>query len=472
LISQADFAPQAIRALLEQPWQIHINLCKQANQWRSAVQVADRRVKSLPTATDYQAELAELHCLATFTKLREAKVVPHYLQNAAKLQNGIQSLEKLLKTYPEQASIFEALGTLHHLRAVSLANGKQVVQALVAARRAVTYDPHLEQADETRKELIKVMESLQAQMDQIEAQMSRQGNSRLNAEGRYLKSQADKGFIPMNTYIESKSAKDIGFAVPVARAIRLWRNIGLPEPPNGWSMQVSKGANPDLDNWGQLVEASQGWSKLALRLWAAVSFIWQDPPRSGLELQAVWASVVAGEPDLAGLDSQLICQFLESKLFIDDLTPSPVPALTSSSVLTPVSLKQKWGSEPLLPWLFSRQDKLVKMQGGIASVLLLVCSGLLVRESIVLSIRDSSYNKILKAKQNQNDQEVLQEAELFLRNTPLSGKDARTQPIRQLYSETMLNWLAKNNSPSDPQAKKKIREYQSIMHNSNLGDKQ
>lgn len=467
LLNWSGVSGKAVRMLLEDPWQTRIDLYKEAKKWKSAIHVCTQRLKYLPTAIDYQTEPADLHVSATLAKLREAKSDAQHSQNAIALQKGIQSLEKRVKTYPDHASLFEALSRLHHLRAISLVNSGQFVEALVSVQKAVTYNPYLDQVWETRNELVKVMEQLQAQMNQVQAEMSQQPNANLNDKGKRLLAQANQGFEPMNKYIDSKSAKETIFAAQIARAIRLWRNIELPEPTKGWQMQALQGITPDLDNRETMIEGTQGWSKLALKLWYKVSDLWQKPPRSSLEIQAAWDAVIANDADLASLDSQSICKFLGSKLFEEEsdrvlITP-PVPA-TSPLQLTPISSSRKLGTEPLLPWLFSRQDGRIKLQATVASVLFLTAGGLTLREQQASAIRDASYQNILVANRYQDDLRVVQQSEAFFAHAPLSGKDGRKQQVMELYSKSLVRWVAQQDDQPDATTQKHLDRYRTVLN--------
>lgn len=475
LLNWSGICGKDIRFLLESPLITRINLYKESKKWESAIKVCTQLLRSLPNEIEYQKGLADLHISSTMEKLIDAKSDAQHSKNADILRNGISTVENLLKTYPDHASIFEALGNLYHFRAVSLVNCGQIGEALLSIQKAITYNPYLENACEMRDQLVKSMGKLQAQMHQLNSEMSKQPNAKLTDDEKYLKAQVSQGFGAMNQYIDSKAARVTVFASQIARAIRLWRNMELQEPPKGWQMQFVKGILPDLDNREMMVEAAQGWSKLALKLWYCIGDMWHNPPRSTLEVQAAWATVSAQEIDLAGLDSQLICNFLASQLFGEEqdhalITP-PSPDSTPP-LFTGISASKKRGAEPFLPWLLSRQDVRIKIQAAVASVLILTAGGLIVREQKASVVRDTAYQNILIASRHQNDLGVVEESETFFAHFPLSDKDGRKQKVMDLYSESLVRWLTQQGDTPTTATQEHLNRYRTVLNTATTQENQ
>jgi hypothetical protein len=359
-------------------------------------------------------------------------------------------------------SIFEALSSLHYLLAIYQFNHGQVAIALASIQQAVTYNPRSEKSVKTRDEFIAIMKQMQVQLKALQTQT----NLELSQEGKSLKKQAEKGFLPMNKYIESKSAQRNLLAFQISQAIYLWRSIGLPEPPKGWEM----GANGDilsldLNQRAILIDATQGWSKLALKLWDSLGIAFSNSPRSKLEIRAMWENITANESDLVGLDSKLICTFLERSFFEEDgdQIPATPPSLPiTPTLLQPTSIGRKFGTEPFLPWLFSRQDRRIKLQAVLASILLLASSGIMLRERRVNTTRDSAYQQILEAKSQQNDLGVVENAELFLADAPL-GTDKRNEQVMSLYSESLVRWFAQQGDQLDSSALQHLERYRTAL---------
>jgi hypothetical protein len=140
--------------------------------------------------------------------------------------------------------------------------------------------------------------------------------------------------------------------------------------------------------------------------------------------------------------------------------------------LTPIAVKRQRGAEPLLPWLFSSQDKRIKIQAAIASVLVLVAGGLGIQDKLRISARENAYQQILAAEQIQDNLSVVQGAETFFANSPLSGKDGRNEQVMELYTQSLVRWFAQQENSPDADAQKHLERYRQIMNPVKPEDKQ
>ena len=476
LLDLSAISNDSLLSLLGKPWEKRITLCKETKKWQEAIQYCQERLRYLPNRSGFQNDLAEIHWLATLEKHREAKSPAHHRQNAKTLQAGIKALEKCGQQYPYNLNIFKFLGSLYRLQSISLVNRDQFSGALVAIQKAVTYNPYLEKAFETRTELIQTMTQLQEQMNQVQQEIAQKFNARLNKHGQKLLTEAKKGFGPMNAYMESEPAKMTARQFQVAQAIHLWEVIGLPEPPEGWQKEPLAGVMLGVNGQTIPLESSNSWRRKALQLWQEIGRIIQQPPARKAALAAVWQTVVAHKPDLADLDSTLICAFLERKVFgkeSDRVLVTPTPeVIEEPPTLTPIAVKRLRGAEPLLPWLFSSQDKRIKIQAAIASILILVAGGSGIQDRWRISARESAYQQILAAEQNQDNLSVVQGAETFFANSPLSGKDGRNEQIRELYTQSLVRWFAQQENSPDADAQKHLERYRQVMNPVKSEDKQ
>jgi hypothetical protein len=473
LLNESGLSDEEVRALLGEAWQTRITLCKETKHWKQGIYFCQQRLKYLPYVSAFQDELAEIHFSATMTRLREAKVESQHFSNAKILHGGVQILEKLRKKYPCNLTILELLGDLHYLRAISLVNSSQFAESLVSIQKAITYNPYLEQAFAARNDLVQTMEQLQAQMKQMQAEIAQRYNRRLNAKGQQLQAEASKGFQPMNTYIDSNDARMIACAFKVSHSVRLWQTLKLPEPPKGWQMEFSTA--PADSSMAQVIESAKGWSKLALQLWEGISNILSKPPQFRKDIGLAWNAVVAKEANLAGLDSALICTFLEDRLFgkaDQRVLITPPASSVAPTLLNPISRSRKRGAEPLLPWLFSRQDRRIKVQAAIASILVLVAGGLMIRDLALQSAREEAYQKILVAEQQQHDLGVVKAAETFFANAPLAGQDRRTQQVMNLYTESLVRWFTQQGEQPNADAQSHLDRYRAVMNTVKLEGQQ
>lgn len=452
LLEWSAMSGEEVQSLLGVPWQTRITLCQQAKKWQQAIYFCKQRLKYLPHAIDFQNDLAENYYLGTLEKIREPKSEAQHSQNAKRLQAGIHALEKCLENYPYNLSIFELLGALYNLHAISLSNSNYFVEALVSIQTAVTYNPYSEKAFDTRNELVQIMTELQDQIGQVQ-------NVQLNQKGQHLLAQAKKGFKPMNAYSESKAAKKTASASQVAQAANLWQRIGLPQ--EGWQESAADGKT-------RSTQATASWIKQAFELWDAVVDVLNQPPQTKAELTTAWQTAIAQKPNLSGLNSAMICEFLERKLFGEAsdrvLVTPPPPSREQPPILTPISIKCRSGSEPLLFWLFSRQDLRIKVQAVIATVLVLVAGGLIMQDKARSTARDKAYQQILTAQEIQNDLSVVQAAEQFFANVPFRGNDGRNQQVMEFYTKSLVRWFAQQSDKPDTSIQVHLDRYRQVRN--------
>jgi hypothetical protein len=455
-------------SMLRLPWEQRLALYQEAKKWKEAVALCTERLKYFPNSIDYQNALVEAHFSATSAQLHNGSSEAEGLKDAKTLQRGIERLEKSSQDYPYNLSAFEFLGYLHHLRAIALGNGNCLSEALVEVQKAIAHNPYLEQAIETRNQLIQAMQQLQAHMRDISP------NTTLTEKGKRLRAEADKGFAPMNDYSKSATAKATIYALNIAQAMSLWRRIGLPEPEvskrSGSPAVMHTRSGEELPT-----ESAPDWSRQALLLVDGLNSIFNNPPQNPWDLAAAWEAVVVKMPELAELDRGLIFAFLDRKLFrsTEETMPpkTPVPPL-EPPILTSVATKRKRSAEPFILWLLSRQDIRIKLQAVIATVLVLTAAGLTIQDTSVRSARDAAYRQILEANQGQDYLKVLEGAEKFFANTPLSGKDGRDQQVKNLYSKALVRWFAQQTDPLNADTQARIKRYRAVMSNSTQPENQ
>lgn len=456
-------------SMLRLPWEQRLALYKEAKKWKQAIELCKTRLKYFPKSVNYQNELAEVYYSVTLARLHDGKSEAEQLSDAKKLQKGIKSLEKLLKAYPYNLSIFRFLSYLHYLRAIRLGNASCLAAALVEVQKALAYDPHNEYVSQTHSQLVQMMNQLQARMKTsfINAMLAMLDK---DEKKKHLRGEAKKGFAPMNAYIESKAAKATMNAFKIAQAMSIWRAIGLPEPEAGKSKGLSTVRYTKIGK-KLPTESITGCHRQALLLLDGLSCVFNNP-RSQWDLEAVWQAVVVEKPELAELDRELIYSFVERKLFggtEEPVTPETPVRPIESSLLVSAFTEHKRGAEPFMPWLFSRQDIRIKLQAAVASALILTAGGLTIQDTLARSARNAAYKQILEAEQRRDRLSVMKAAEVFFANTPVSGKDERARQVRQLYSEALVHWVAQQGGQLDANDRVHINRYQAVMNDSNQG---
>ena len=124
-----------------------------------------------------------------------------------------------------------------------------------------------------------MMNSLQLKMNELEAEISRNPDAKLNADGLSMQREARAGFGPLNQFIKSNAATELARAAEAARDVALWRNLGLAPPPDGWAERAKS-------------------------LVSALTEVSNRQPIDRAGIAEAWRSIVADHPDLAGVDDE------------------------------------------------------------------------------------------------------------------------------------------------------------------------
>jgi hypothetical protein len=443
LLAFAPVSRENLQTVLAPAMETWIRLCEEAQQWDRAQELCSDLLGYLPDVEEYQDWLARLHLASTLARVKKAKSPKASLKNAKSLQESIGRMEQMRQDYPYSLAVFEALGHLHHQRAINLANGRHLSEAILSAQKAVAYNPMLEQAQETRDALVQTMQRLQAQMQQVQANLARRPRSRLTEEGAHLLKEASRGFSPAVEFLKSGEV-EVTQAFYAVQGRRLWRDIGLAEPPDRW----------DERSRALLVGLSQ---------------VLRQPPDHRQGVAAAWKQVAAENQDLADLDAVPICAYLTRRLFEDGPAPiqePPAPARATPQkppAMTRVSRQRRRGGEPFAFWLFSNQDKRIKVQAVVAVILVLLVGWLVVRDLSVRAARDTAYAQIVEAAGNQDPLGIIEGAEIYFTNKPLSGRDRRDEQVQALYTEAFVRWFVGLEGEPDADAQTRIERYQALI---------
>jgi hypothetical protein len=443
LLTWSGLAGDALLSVLGPSEETRLTLYKEARKWEQALQVCTDMLERFPDRTDYQDKLVELHFSSTLAKVKNGTSERENRADATMLLGGIDRLEQMRKSYPYNVLIFDMLGYLYHLRAIKLANGLQLADALVAVQKALTYSPSLEEAYETQAKLVEMMENLQSQVQSLMAELAQRPNATLNEQGRRMQREASRGFDPLNAFLASEAAQ-ITEALHSARGRDVWQRIGLPAPAGRWDER----ARALLEGLGRV---------LAM------------PPEDPSGLAAIWADVAAQHTDLADLEPSRICTFLERRLFGEEqdqaatqtMVPLPVPP-----ILTVVPTKHRRGGEPFDYWLLSRQDLRLKVQAAVAIGGLLVAGGLTVSDALARKVRDTAYHQIVEAAETQAYLGIIEGAEAFLAHPALNGYDERQRQVMDLYNEALVRWFVEQEGELDTEAEAHLKRYHTLILNS------
>jgi tetratricopeptide (TPR) repeat protein len=445
LLEWADLGRADLRALLAPPAQLKIKACEAAGQFDRAAAAAGVLVAFLPDVTEYQNQLAGLHFAAALNNLSDGTDTTAALGDAGRLRPRIQALGKLHSAFPANLVVLRLLAHLHRVRAVRLANGGRLAEALEVVQRAATLDPSAEEIQETRQQLMQAMHELQEQVRLLERQVAATPNARLSGEGLKWQREARKGFGPMTEYADSAEAKQSVGQFRRTQARALWLAVGLPAP-------------------------TEDWDARALALSAACAQLLNEPPGQEAQVAARWQEIAAGDALLSGLDQAAVSEYLRRRLFTtgeedgaDEAAARPDPPPPAAPPVLAAQAASGRGGEPFAYWLLSGQNPWLKALAATAVVILLVAAALGGRESWYSRARDRAWREALAAKDQRRHGEVIAAAESFLSHPPLGGRDSREGRVIGFYQEALVRSALGAGGESDAALRARFDRYRRFV---------
>lgn len=184
-----------------------------------------RGIKVLALKHKFATILADLVFRNLMAEM-ERKPEPVQSSQIGLVANAINEIEVLRIARPGIAVLYQLLGVLHHIQSVQMANADLLADALVSCEKARTYWPPLDNVEETRQALHAKMIELRKFIDKLEREAGGVGGRTLTAAGQHLKAEAERGFMPLQIYIDSAARSD----VIAARDTMLARDADEAEP--------------------------------------------------------------------------------------------------------------------------------------------------------------------------------------------------------------------------------------------------
>jgi hypothetical protein len=426
------------RALIEPAARLQIDALKRAKKWHEAIRACQQVLERFPGAREFQAELAGLLSLSVFSALRNKETATDCRADAAELKKAIGRVELARERFPVHPGFYEALAQCWHVRAVKLANGGELADALAAAAWARCYDPHSEELAGLESQLSGMMQGLQEQVKQLRAELATHSGATLNETGQRMLAQASLGFGPLTQVQASAKAAELPLKFARAQAYGIWAAVGLAQPSN------DSDARPEA-------------------LVAALAKVLGEPPADAVAIGTAWTAAAASDPELLVLDRRAIEEFLRRRLFPDTATeaPQPHPPEPPGAPVIEAAAPRAGGVEPAGRWLASRQDARVKLQTLGALALLAVAVGAYVGERGARADRDQAFAELRDAVAAGADEQVLNFAEAFL-GARVRAHDPREAEVRGHYDRSFAHWFVSRPYALDTDAQDRIERYRAL----------
>jgi tetratricopeptide (TPR) repeat protein len=422
LLPRSQMIPPERAAFLRPTRRAQFEAFKQNKAWKEAAKVAQEMLEAEPDDLGAQERFIEtvVHgALATFSNDNSEA---GNRREATALQVALRELDAMRTKMALNEDLYSAMCQLHHMCAIRLANSQQLSQALLSVQKALTIDPNFEEAEKNRTQLFEMMNNLQSSVKQLEEQVRRQPNASLTEQGRSMQREARAGFGPLNQFVQSKQATELGQAAKAARNIGFWCRLGL---------------TPPADRWPNRAESLLNGLTAVLTL----------RPTDRLGIKEAWKTAVRDNPDLDEISDEKVIQFLAHRLLGDTWEPAKAveiadpPEPSNPPLLTTAHTSKQPGGAPFMGWIYSGQDLGMKLRWAAILVLVAVGFALGLKDGVARARCDRAFAALTQAAKRDDAPGVMAAAEQFLSVHPFAT-DPREPEVISAYRRAMVEWFA------------------------------
>src|SRR5271157_1384322 len=404
---------------------------RRSEEWEKAASAAEELLKRFPEEPRLVDLAATVLFERTLKKLSNAKDGSGARLDASRLEEGTRRLDQICSQQLDCPAAYEFAAQMHRLRAIKLANGDVVSEAMVEIEKALAYCPGWQDAEKERAQIIELVKAVQEQRVQLAAALVRNSQMRLNGDGERIRREGDRGFAPANEYLKSEERERVINGWQSAQLRRFWRRVGLAPPDDRWDER-------------------------ALKLADAIDQVRKRMSDNAEAFEVAWAAVAASDADLNAIDSAKACQFLK----VGDAAEPSRPAVTDPPRL-PVVAGGKPGHEPLQYWVFSRCNPMLKAQAALAAGLVLVALLAGSWHALEMRQRTQAWANVGNAMAADNDLATVIACERFFATSPPEA-DYRTTKGREIYRTALMHWFTKLPGQPDGNALHHVQRYRDI----------
>lgn len=391
--------------------ELQVNVYQAQKQYPAAISLCREMTRNFPDRWKYQDLIVEFETIRALNDMRNREGPASNLADARRLLVAHKNLASLLESYPYNPRIYDTLGLVAQLRAVKLANGDELSDALLEIERSLVYAPHVYEAAQLRDQLWQQMGQLQDRIDDLERQIAQRPGAVLNAEGERFRKQAKEGGQSAKGFLRSERAAELKQAVRLAEAVRFWQVAGL------------GGADEEI-------------ADSALQLYESLESLFADAPDSSTSLRNRLETLTKDMSAIDGTMRESLGDYLESQLFPDESPQvrqseqpvGTVPMLTTPKA--PVSIRH----EPVALWLLSSEGWGTKALTAMTLAALMVSTAMAGWDWHLRVQRNQSYGQLRQAVAANDDQAMLNAAKDFLYATSVK-RDARRDQVEGLQEQ-------------------------------------
>ena len=412
-----------------------VNRAAQDQRWETAQTLASWLLDRF-AGEEHQALLAAMIRAQTVAALTDSQDESASRHEATALAESIRRIVALHDRFPRNPMFGDVLGELHVRMAVKLANSGRISDALVAAQKAITYDPGAQTAREVRDKVAELMRQVQQNADSIRQQLASTPSAALTSKGQEVFREADRGFAALNTFLESAAARDITDRFRRAQGASAWQSIGLTLEPS----------DEQIDQLYEVLNRTFLQAE-------------GDPVRAAGALQQAIGEV----PGAAALDGARILAWAQRRLAgtPPESAPATVVEWPADVSTAPIRQASRYlDHEPFTSWLLSAEALWPKAACAAALIALCIAGVMFSRDSHNRRERDAAFEGLRAARAAGEYTRVLDAAEAFL-SVRLSAIDPRESEVKAAYSEALVRWFTEDIPGAD--ANRRAARYRTLV---------
>lgn len=415
-----------------------------------ALQLAKKATAEFPD--EKAAWDCRLHVIQTrlFGKLSKGENALDIAKDLPLLDSAVTELEQLTESNPYCTTVYDTAADVLHVRSIRLAQSNRIGDALADNRRVFACSPQHESATKNREQLLELLQNMREGLEKVRRQIAAQPGTGLNAQGLQLQSQVERAVSLLKTNDATAVEKRTIVQRRLAQARAVWIRLGVPTPRDRWDER-------------------------ATTLYNAMLEVANASPTDSMALRDKWRAAVLQAPLLEGVSEDKVVTYLCTVLELSTPTPASVAAEQERSpdaagtrlrpLIEGLPAMGLANGPPFSFWLFSPEERRLKIQVACAAALLLITLGVQTLDGHRSATRARLLGRLNGALTSGQPTAVMDAAQSYLAApAPLRGDPSETE-VRGVYLQALKRQLATHAGVPDADSNKYLRRFGQLVGN-------
>lgn len=445
LIDLTGISREKFQSIFDSISRKRIEKYKKEGNYEQAILLTTGLLERFPDSREYQSSLA----ISFHGKIMDELIGGNseYENNidADSIKKGIKNLEKFREKYCDNIVFYEVVSDLWHLYSIKLANYGKFSEALLSAQRALAYNPYMEEAKKTYKDIIKMMKQLKSKLGEIEREIANSYGMSMTDEGLRMKKEISKGSDLADRYRQSSEAQQLVESFYIAQARSVWHEMGFPEPPK------------------------EQWDEKAIALLNGLALVLENPPKKKSGIKSRWERIAENNTELEKLDPEVVCSYLERRLFKKKKSKNrkeTFKAPKDTPIIAAVTGEVRQKEVPFLYWLFTGTGIRYQVQIVLVLILITIMAVIAINDNKKFDIRDKAFKQITTAEKSDDYIGIIENAGTFFSQKPLTRNDKRESYVKKLYDQAIVRLFTEQDEQLDDNALAHFKQYEKLIVNS------